>query len=502
MNFCARSTSRKPGLFSDNGVCVAQNAHAARIGAETLARGGNAFDAATAISFALGVLEPWMSGIGGGGGLLFRDAGAGIIQGIDFGLVAPQNLDPSTYALKDGYSDDMFGWRKVNGDRNVTGVHAVATPGVVAGLGRLHAYGGKLPWADLLAPAIDLARSGVAGDWYSQIFISTNAARLRQNAAMADTFLDNGQPPIAIDLATHNAKWCLPGLADTLVRLAEAGWEDFYRGDLAREIARETSASGCSLGLADLHDYDARSSAAQNVQYRDAQVYLAPGLSAGKTLARTLELMPKAPGEDWHRHIALALQKAQAERWAQDGDITPPKTPDCTTHFSVCDSAGNLVSVTQTILSAFGAGVMLPQTGIILNNGMMWFDPEPGKPNSIGPGKRCLMNISPAILAQNDHYSALGAAGGRRILSAVAQLIGLMTDHGLTPEDAIHAPRLDCSVPGRVTVHPALAGLDVPGLAVETAPALPWPLTYAIPSVVTTTPNGSVAGADPVSPLA
>ena len=132
----------------------------------------------------------------------------------------------------------------------------------------------------------------------------------------------------------------------------------------------------------------------------------------------------------------------------------------------------------------------------------MWFDPEPGKPNSIGPGKRCLMNISPAILAQNDHYSALGAAGGRRILSAVAQLIGLMTDHGLTPEDAIHAPRLDCSVPGRVTVHPAFAGLDVPGLAVETAPALPWPLTYAIPSVVTTTPNGSVGCADPVSPWA
>lgn len=501
MNFCTTTTPSKPGLHSDQGVCVAQNAHAARIGADILKRGGTAYDAAVAISFALGVLEPWMSGIGGGGGMLFRDAQTNIVHGIDFGMIAPKGLDPATYSLQDGYSTDLFPWRNVTSDRNLAGIHAVATPGVVAGMGRLHAFGGRLPWADLLAPAIELARTGVTGDWYSQLFISAFVERLQSNDTLGATFLTNGLPPAAAQLASGQAVWKLTALAETLQRIAEAGWEDFYRGDIARMMAAEIAQAGGSLAMPDLANYTARLSTAEQVNYRGAQVYLAPGLSAGKTLARTLAGMPGDVSENWHSHMALALHQAQAERWADDGDTTPDKT-DCTTHFSVSDRDGNLVSVTQTILSAFGSGVMLPQTGILLNNGMMWFDPEQGKPNSIGPGKRCLMNIVPCILQQGDSFSAIGAAGGRRILSAVAQLVGMMADHGLPGDAAIHAPRMDCSIAGLVTLDPALGLLEIDGLVSQTVPALPWPLTYAIPSILTTSNAGSVGCADPVSPWA
>jgi gamma-glutamyltranspeptidase / glutathione hydrolase len=502
MNFCANSTTTKPALHSRQGVCVAQNSHAARIGADILRQGGTACDAAVAISFALGVLEPWMSGIGGGGGMLFRDVRNDTVHGIDFGLVAPQALDPATYTLEDGYSTDLFPWRNVTQNRNQTGIHSVATPGVVAGMGRLHALGGRIPWADLLAPAIELAQTGVAGDWYSQLYISTNTSRLLQNSAMNATFLPDGLPPAAARLATGQGVWKLTALANTLERLADAGWQDFYRGEIAIELAGEVAQAGGSLGLTDLEGYAADVRTAEQIKYRDAQVHLAPGLSAGKTLARTLALMPDKVSMDWHEHMALALHQSQAERWAQDGDGAAEGKTDCTTHFSVSDGDGNLISVTQTILSAFGSGVMLPQTGIILNNGMMWFDPIAGKPNSIAPGKRCLMNISPCILQQNESYSAIGAAGGRRILSAVAQLVGMMVDHGMTEQEAIHAPRMDCSVSGLVTVDPVLEPLDIDGLTSQTAPALPWPLTYAIPSILTANSDESVGCADPVSPWA
>ncbi|UYV35698.1 gamma-glutamyltransferase [Rhodobacteraceae bacterium D3-12] len=519
MNFCTNMSVSKPGVRSAQGVCVAQNTRAAGIGAEILANGGSAFDAAVAVSFALGVLEPWMSGIGGGGGLLFRDGASDAVQTIDFGLVAPAGLDPDIYRLEPGYSNDMFPWRNVQENRNSSGIHSVATPGVIAGMGRLHAHGGRMPWRDLLAPAIELAREGVRSDWYAQVFVSTCMGKLRDDPALCQTFLPGGLPPAAAGLAAGQAGWRLSALADTLEQLAHCGWEDFYCGDLATSIASEVRDAGGSLGLSDLGAYEAHQNAAQSTAFRDAKVFLSPGLSSGKALARALELMPVTDslGGVWFAEMAQALHQAQSERWREDGDgagddATVPKATDhdgtgkpvdCTTHFAVSDGQGNLISVTQTILSAFGAGVMLPKTGIILNNGMMWFDPEPGKPNSIAPGKRCLMNFAPTILNQGEAWSAIGAAGGRRILSAVAQLIGFMVDHGRDGQAALQAPRMDCSIAGKVTVPQELADLaeiGAKGLDLAVAPALPWPLTYAIPSVLSVGSAGSTGYADPVSP--
>jgi len=158
----------------------------------------------------------------------------------------------------------------------------------------------------------------------------------------------------------------------------------------------------------------------------------------------------------------------------------------CTTHFSIVDRAGNLCAVTQTLLSIFGARIVSPSTGVLLNNGIMWFDPEPGKPNSLAPGKRCLGNYCPVVgeTAKGERF-ALGAAGGRKIVGAVLQLISFLIDYGLTLEDAFHRPRMDMSGGECVIADPALAAEDLRALEaafpVSTARGGVYPDAFARP---------------------
>lgn len=502
MNFSNRTQIIKPALHSAQGLCVAQNAQAAQVGADVLEAGGTAFDAAIAVSFALGVLEPWMSGIGGGGALVMR--GPEGMETLDFGLIAPRALDAGVYALTDGYCTDLFPWRRVVEDRNVVGVHSIATPGLVAGMGALHDARGRMPWAELLAPAIELARRGVPDDWYSQVFVSAFLERLRDDPCLSETFLIDGLPKSAPDLATGANPRKMPALAETLAHLAQAGWRDFYTGDVAQSVIGDMQAKGSAMSAEDLSLYQARLAPARSVSFAQSEVYLPPPLTAGQTLARTLELLEQHHSDStdpvFFPNIARALATAQEERWTDEGDSG--KT-DCTTHFSVTDAQGNLVCVTQTLLSAFGSAVMLPGSGVLMNNGMLWFDPEPGRPNSVGAGKKCLMNICPAILRQGEAHSAIGAAGGRRILSAVAQMIAFMALRGDSATSAIHAPRIDCSLEDSISIPPELAAyadrFDKPS---QVVPALPWPLSYAIPSILTSQPNEALGCADPISPWA
>lgn len=502
MNFSARTQVTKPALHSENGLCVAQNARAAQIGADVLGAGGNAFDAAIALSFAIGVLEPWMSGIGGGGAAVMRSPNG--IETLDFGLIAPHALDPSVYALSTGYCTDLFPWRRVEEDRNVVGIHSIATPGLVAGMGALHDRYGRMPWADLLAPAIDLARHGVRDDWYSQVFVASFLERIKSDPALSNTFLVDGLPKAAADLALGLTPRKMPALADTLSHIAQAGWQDFYAGDTASTMIRDMRAKGSAMSADDLSTYQAQFAPAQSVPFAQSEVFLAPPLTAGKTLARTLQLIEQNCTDTADRAlfptIARALATAQSERWTDDGDT---RKTDCTTHFAVSDDQGNMVCVTQTLLSAFGSAVMLPGTGILMNNGMLWFDPEPGRPNSLGAGKKCLMNICPTLMRQGDRLSAIGAAGGRRILSAVTQLIAFMAVRNDSAATAIHAPRIDCSLENCISVPPGLAAFaDQFDQPTRIEPALPWPLTYAIPSILSSHPDGAEGCADPVSPWA
>lgn len=486
-------------------MVVAQNARAAAIGAAILEAGGNAADAAVAVSFALGALEPWMSGIGGGGAALFRDVSAGKVYAIDFGLKAPARLRPGAYTLADGRSRELFPWRGVEGDRNAIGIDAVAVPATVAGMAAIHERFGRMPWKDLLAPAIETAKIGLDIDWYSSLVIATNTARLI-DSAIAAQFLPDGRPPQVLDVALGR-RIAMPRLADTLAIVADEGPDCFRIGSLASTFADEIAELGGTIGENDLAGVTAEIAEAASMAFRGSEIFLSPGLTAGRTLGRTMEFLEAderakqgASLRDWYAAMATSLDKAQAERWANHGDV---KQNDCTSHFATADAAGNLCSVTQTILSAFGSGVMTPKSGIILNNGMLWFDPEPGRPNSIAPGKRCLMNVCPTILRQGERYTAIGAAGGRRILSAVAQMAGFLVDHGMTPEEAVHHPRIDCSTADVVQVPPALVDLletAFAGTRTSSPPHVPWPILYSIVGLLAVEADGATGCADPIAP--
>jgi gamma-glutamyltranspeptidase/glutathione hydrolase len=187
--------------------------------------------------------------------------------------------------------------------------------------------------------------------------------------------------------------------------------------------------------------------------------------------------------------MALALDRAFQDRLGNMGDHESPTSPGSTTHFSVVDSEGNLCAVTQTLLSVFGSKVVSPSTGLVLNNGIMWFDPEPGKPNSLAPGKRCLTNYSPIIgHGANGQLFALGASGGRKILGAVMQIASFMLNHGMGLEEAFHQARIDVSGNAKVIADPLLSAEIQQALA-AVLPTLVarrhvYPYAYACPAGV------------------
>ena len=420
---------RKAVVTSAGGIVASQSRLAAAVGAEVLAAGGNAVDAAVATSFAVGVLEPWMSGIGGGGYLVVAPADGSPPQVIDCSMVAPAALDPRDYPLVGGIGPGGFGWPAVRDDRNLKGAPSVAVPGLVAGLGLALERFGTIDWQSALAPAIALAERGLPVDWYSTLSIAVAARELVEFDGVREVYLADGLPPAPAEEGV--AYLPLGQLARTLRRLAEAGPRDFYEGEIAGSIARELGAAGGSLAPEDLSGYRANVGPALEIEYRGITVSAAPGLTAGPTLAAVLRALTRslrpralAAGPDaaaW-RAYAGALAAAYEERFATLGHASP--APSCTTHLCVVDRHGNLVALTQTLLSRFGSKLLLPETGILLNNGIMWFDPRPGRPNSLAGGKRPLSNMCPVVLRRDGRpWAALGASGGRRIMPAVAQLL-------------------------------------------------------------------------------
>jgi gamma-glutamyltranspeptidase/glutathione hydrolase len=192
-------------------------------------------------------------------------------------------------------------------------------------------------------------------------------------------------------------------------------------------------------------------------------VHAATELTAGPTLRRTLEMLAErtspgaAPDAAMYTGYAGSLLEAYAERLEGLGDDGEATAPTCTTHMSVVDGEGNMVALTQTLLSVFGSKVVLPETGILMNNGIMWFDPKPGGPNSLAPGKRPLTNMCPTVVDTGSGVRiAVGASGGRRIMPAVMQLISFLVDFGMSVDEACHQPRVDVSGTPVVTVDARL----------------------------------------------
>jgi gamma-glutamyltranspeptidase/glutathione hydrolase len=485
---------RKPVAISRGGLVASANGVAAAIGADVLAGGGSAVDAVVATAFALAVREPWNSGLGGIGCMVVQPPGGARAEVVDFGPVAPSGLDPAAYPLTGETRTELFTWPRVEGDRNMHGPLSVAIPSAVRGYAMAVERFGRTPWRDLVAPAVALARAGLPVDWYVTLKTANAAEDLRRYDESRRVWLPGDLPPVCPPSGEAPAL-TLGRLADTLARLAEAGPDDFYQGEIAQAIAADVQAGGGVLSTADLAACRARIVPSLEIHYRDYALQAARGMTAAPTLADVLDRLAsnrfgKTPDAVYFELLIDALQQAYAARLEGLGDVRPQGGDEsCTTHITAIDREGGIAALTTTLLSSFGSRYVLPQTGILMNNGIMWFDPRPDRPNSMAPGKRALTNMCPLIATRDGRARfGVGASGGRRILAAVVQMASFIVDFAMTPEQAAHHPRIDVSGETGIAIDRRLAEAIRDRLGTRRGAQLVehtvWPQRFACPNLV------------------
>ncbi len=497
----------KPSARGRRGVVVSQARSAAEAGVAILDAGGNAVDAAVATALALAAAEPWNSGLGGVGFALVHRAGQAVAEVVDFGPVAPRRLSPSAFRLTGRMKRDLFAWPEVEGDTNIHGPLSFAIPSATAGYAHMLSARGTLPLAEVIAPAIALAKRGLPQDWFTTVKVAASASVLRRYAESARIYLPDGLPPIA-PYQGATGFFPLGGLADTLEQLGRAGLRDQYEGDIAAAIIADVREMGGLLSADDLRSCQARIRPATQFPWRGRTLQLAGGLTAAPTMMRVLEQMENVPvgatpDADWFVGFGRAMKRAYRERLDGLGEA---ESETCTTHINVCDAEGTMVAMTTTLLSSMGSRVVLPQSGILMNNGVMWFDPRPDQPNSIAGGKRPLTNMSPVILADgNRPIFAAGASGGRRILAAVTQLMAFVTDFGMTLDQAAHQPRIDVSDPEYLAADQRLGSDIIDALTREGATEVVehgvLPINFGCASAIVVSADGVRTGiSDVMSP--
>ena len=527
-------------VTSTHGMVAAKHPLAARAGLSILRQGGNAVDAAVATAFVVGVVEPWASGLGGGGVLLISSRNTAPVA-IDYGVRAPAGAQPDMFALDQGYDRETSWWPSVRDEANIHGPLAVAVPGAPAGLATALAEFGTMSLADVLRPAIVLARDGFPIHWTTALQISMDALTLGRYPAAAGIFLPGDAPP---PISTIAAPQLLrqPELARTLELIASEGADAFYRGPVADRIVESLQRGGGILTLDDLAQYHPVSEPAHLCHMPEYSVAVAPGPHAGITLAEIFEIFAALREEscghnttDYLHFLIEATHAALTDRFTLLGDgagrarlasagrVANHRTrivhgraapwnirgfdPASTTHLCVIDSDGTAVSLTQTLLSWFGSRVLAPGTGVVLNNGMMWFNPVPGHPNSVGPGRRPLSNMTPVVvLSQDQPVFAVGASGGRRIVNAVLQVVLNAVEFSMDAQSAIAAPRIDASdaqvvVDVRIPqeIHMALRRR---GHEIVAGEEQVWPRPFASPVAIARDLNTGAltGGADPFHP--
>ena len=504
---------RKPAAVGRNGVVAAQSRLAAEAGAEILASGGNAVDAAVATALAVGIVEPWMSGIGGGGMMVVAPGDGGPVKVVDFAMMSPAGLDPADYPIDpEAPVGGLFGWPTVIENRNLVGYRAIGVPGTVAGLGLALERFGTKRWADVLAPAITLAERGLPVDWHTTLMIALEARHLVRFEESRAVYLRDGVPPVStINGVIEHLP--LPALARTLKRLAEKGPREYYEGELAGEIVADLRAGGSRIDAEDLRRFQARVVDPLAFEHRGTRIDALPGLTGGVTLKHALGTLADLPhpsgAPDAARYLAIAdaFDAAFKERLVRYGHAGDQALATNTTNLCAVDRDGTMVALTNTLVELFGARVVLPKTGITMNNSICWFDPRPGTPNALAPSTRPLINMCPLVASREGRpWFALGACGGRKIIPAVGQIALNLIDHGMSLEDAVHHPRLDVVGAG-VTADARLPADIVETLArrhkVRVAACGVQPNEYATPSVVLRRPDGVFEGmAHPLLPVA
>jgi gamma-glutamyltranspeptidase / glutathione hydrolase len=539
----SRLVVTKQTPIAPRGMVAAEHPRGAAVGATILARGGNAVDAAVATAFAMTVVEPFMSTIAGSGTMLIHLVRRGETVALNFNGVAPLAADDSLYKVVGGVSDGLFAWPRTEGAANEYGHRAVAVPGSVAGLSLALERYGTMQLRDVLQPAIALAREGFEADWYLALNHAKFVQELSAFPVTARTYLRDGR-------WIHRPAGMLPGdrpiypdLARSLELIARDGPDAFYLGAIGQALVDDMAASGGLIRREDLAAYRVLVEPALLARYRDTDLAFSPGATGGPTAVEALNILAEFPSDrvGWQTvqglHLrAGAIARAFRDRFEYLGDPAVVKVPwerllssdyareaaadirrgkpaakhsrkpsdECTTHVSVIDKQHNMVALTHTAVSLWGSRVVVPGTGILLNNGMIWFDPEPGKANSVGPGKRGLVNMVPALgFRRGKPAFTLGAPGGRGIISAIPQVISNMVDLGASPQAAIEAPRLHTEG-GELLVSTRVGDKTLAGLARKKHTVVPKDesystLNFARPVAIRVTPKGLEAGCEQYS---
>ena len=490
--------SHEPGVaVGRQGAVSSAEAAASDIGVAIMKQGGNAVDAAVAVGFALGVTHPTAGNMGGGGFMVVR-LPTGEIAAIDYREVAPKAASRDMYLDAKGEVTD----------KGRVGPLASGIPGVVAGLAYAHHKYGKLPWADVVRPSIALAKDGHpldsfhAGDmeWVSgsiaKYAASAGKANPKLSAALEATVRTFSKPEGGP--YREGDVWRQPDLAVTLEMIAKDGPESFYKGPFAERMAASVREMGGIWTTEDLAAYQAVPREAVVFPYRGHEIITMPPPSAGGVVLRqilaasetlSLDRLPWDSVERIHLYVE-ALRRTYADRNQLVGDpafvnvpmqqlldinyigkrlanidpkhATPSseigagvqlKESEHTTHFSVVDGSGLAVANTYTLNGGFGAKLIIPGTGVIMNNEMDDFTSKVGSANMFGlvqgpqnaiqPGKRMLSSMTPTIIAKDGKLRAVvGSPGGPTITTTVAQIIMQLIDHNRTLEQAVGATRI------------------------------------------------------------
>jgi gamma-glutamyltranspeptidase/glutathione hydrolase len=476
-----QAASAQP-IGAENGMVVSAHRLASDTGVAVLKSGGNAVDAAIAVAYALAVTFPEAGNIGGGGFMTIRLAD-GREAFIDFRETAPAAATATMF--QDAASNVIPGL-------STRSFKAVGVPGTVAGLELARERYGSRPRADLIAPAERLAREGFVLDHGDAEFLARGAEDFARDPGAAAIFLNRGQPWRAGERLVQ------ADLARMLAAIARDGAEAFYRGEAARRIVAASHAQGGILAMADFAGYRAKERPPLTCSYRGYRIISAPPPSSGGTvICQTLGILEAFDLSKLGFHSASsvhltveALRRAYRDRNLQLGDpdfvkvdvarlldpaylatlragIDPDRaTPSLslgsptalqegksTTHLSVVDKAGNAVSLTYTLNDWFGARIVAPGTGILLNNEMDDFSAKPGAPNiyklvegpnnAVAPGKRPLSSMTPTIVTRDGQLAlVLGTPGGSHIPTGVLQVMMNVIDHDMTLTEAVDAPRI------------------------------------------------------------
>jgi gamma-glutamyltranspeptidase/glutathione hydrolase len=465
-------------LVGRRAMVATEHVLGSQVGADVMRRGGNAIDAIVAVAFAQAVVTPRAGNIGGGGFLLYRQAD-GQVFGLDFREKAPGAASRNMYLDSAGNVTDQ----------SLIGPMAAGVPGSVAGLFEAHRRFGHLPWRDVVAPAIALARDGHVVDSIRAERIAASALRLRRFPTSRDLFLPGGLP------LARGTLWRQPDLAATLQLIADSGADGFYRGRTADLIVRQMQASGGIITNKDLESYRAAWRDPVRISYRGWTILSMPPSSSGGVVMAEMFNMLEGWGNlpafgsarlghleieamrraftDRNRFlgdpdfVAMPLDQLLSKRYATElrrqirsdhatpsRNMPPIVEGSETTHYSVVDSAGNAAALTTTLNDNFGNAQVVGGAGFLLNDEMDDFAAKPGAPNDYGlvqgeanaiaPNKRMLSAMTPTIVLDPHGELALvlGSPGGPRIITAVWQVISNVIDHDMTLAQAVYAPRL------------------------------------------------------------